>query len=376
MALTERQWQTIERRSGVPRHVMQVLLNRGERSAQSSVSPMGAYGRAQLMPQTARNLERKYKISTKGEFGNVLVGALYLGEQKRAFGNWRKAFAAYNAGPGAVKKYGGVPPYKETRDYVQRTMAALGSDAQMPVSAPGKAPRRTRGIPGIPGVPGIPGISGRNATAFGVTPNYAKIAQQSMLQAASSSDDYDPLDFFQQLVSEKQRAANVPRKIRIPGVPGIPGIPGISGRSGRSLPVQIQGKATPQDAKAIRLAQHYLGTPYSWGGGGPSGPTKGIGRGAGTVGFDCSGLIEYVWAKQGIQVGGTTYEQIKRGKAVNPSAKSLRPGDAVFFGDPQSPHHVGMYIGNGKFIESPHTGAVVRISKLAGRKPSAARRYG
>jgi cell wall-associated NlpC family hydrolase len=64
------------------------------------------------------------------------------------------------------------------------------------------------------------------------------------------------------------------------------------------------------------------------------------------------------------------------GAAINPNVKNLRPGDAVFFGDPKSPHHVGMYIGGGKFIESPHTGAVVRISKLAGRHPTAARRYG
>jgi hypothetical protein len=225
MALTDKQWQTIERRSGVPRRVMQVLLGYGERSGQSSVSPMGAFGRAQLMPQTARNLERKYKISTKGEFGNVLGGALYLGEQKKNFGNWRLAFAAYNAGPGAVQEYHGVPPYKETRDYVKRTMAALTKGGPAPSM-------ETPGTPGSPATPGFPGIPASKRTIYGVKPNYAKIAAETMFQAAQSSNDYDPLDFFQRLVSEKQRAANTPRTIRIPGIPATRGTPGTPGTPG------------------------------------------------------------------------------------------------------------------------------------------------
>jgi cell wall-associated NlpC family hydrolase len=363
MALTERQWQTIEKRSGVPRHVMQVLLNRGERSAQSSVSPMGATGRAQLMPQTARNLERKYKISTAGEFGNVLGGALYLGEQKRNFGNWRLAFAAYNAGPGAVQKYHGVPPYKETQDYVNRTMSALAQDGGSPGDA---GPGRRAGTPAVPGPPAF--LPGKITMPKLAGPNFQALARKQFMETAEG--DYDPVANFKAMVTEATKPRyGLPKFTagrRIPGVLPPPGEP----------TVQVQGKVTPHDMKAIQLARHYLGTPYSWGGGGPSGPTRGIAQGAGTVGFDCSGLIEYVWAKQGIRVGGTTYEQIKRGKAVNPSTKSLRPGDAVFFGDPKAPHHVGMYIGGGKFIESPHTGATVRISKLAGRQPSAARRYG
>lgn len=111
------------------------------------------------------------------------------------------------------------------------------------------------------------------------------------------------------------------------------------------------GDGTALDAKVVRLAQKYLGTPYVWGGENPGG-------------FDCSGLLQYVWGRNGVEIPRTSQLQWHAGKAVT---GKLRPGDAVFFGSPKGPHHVGMYIGNGKFIESPRTGLTVRISRLKGR---------
>lgn len=110
----------------------------------------------------------------------------------------------------------------------------------------------------------------------------------------------------------------------------------------------------------ITEAKKWLGTPYSWGGGGTKGPTTGTGRGAKTVGFDCSSFLQYLEAKKGVRIPRTTYDQLKTGQAVDP--KALRPGDAVFFHDGG---HVGMYIGNDQFIHAPHTGDVVKISKLS-----------
>lgn len=121
------------------------------------------------------------------------------------------------------------------------------------------------------------------------------------------------------------------------------------------------GQVTELDKRAVGLVHQYLGDPYVWGGSKPGA-------------FDCSGLLQYVWGKLGVTIPRTTYDQIKTGRAV--AKTQLRPGDAVFFGTAKNPHHVGMYIGGGKFIEAPHTGAVVRIASLAGRRDFlAARRY-
>jgi soluble lytic murein transglycosylase-like protein len=67
------------------------------------------------MPQTAKVL----RVDPTDPYQNLDGGARYLKQQFREFGNWRLALAAYNAGPGAVKKHGGVPPFRETQNYVK-----------------------------------------------------------------------------------------------------------------------------------------------------------------------------------------------------------------------------------------------------------------
>ena len=80
-----------------------------------AISPKGAIGLAQLMPDTADLL----RVDARDPKQNLEGGARYLYQQYRRFNSWRLALAAYNAGPEAVAKYKGVPPFKETQDYVR-----------------------------------------------------------------------------------------------------------------------------------------------------------------------------------------------------------------------------------------------------------------
>jgi peptidoglycan DL-endopeptidase CwlO len=96
---------------------------------------------------------------------------------------------------------------------------------------------------------------------------------------------------------------------------------------------------------AVRAALSRLGRPYVWGAAGPSQ-------------FDCSGLVQWSYARAGVHLGRTTYQQITEGIPV--SRSQVRPGDLVF------PHtgHVQMAIGNDLVVEAPYSGASVRISPL------------
>ncbi len=90
------------------------------------------------------------------------------------------------------------------------------------------------------------------------------------------------------------------------------------------------------------------------------------------TGFDCSGLVMYVYSKVGVRLPHFAAWQASQGTRVPFAA--LQPADLVFFGSPI--HHVGMYVGDGRFIHAPHTGDVVRIA-LLGQRPdlTAACRY-
>jgi len=100
--------------------------------------------------------------------------------------------------------------------------------------------------------------------------------------------------------------------------------------------------------EAATIAARYLGVPYRWGGASPSG-------------FDCSGLVMYVYAQLGISLPHYTVAQYRMGVAV--SRGQLQPGDLVFF---DGLGHVGIYIGQNQFIHAPHTGDVVKVSSITG----------
>jgi soluble lytic murein transglycosylase-like protein len=103
------------RRYGIPEDLFLRLVQQESGWKATARSHKGAIGLAQLMPFTARALG----VNPHDPYENLDGGARYLSQQYRTFGSWRLALAAYNAGPGAVKKYGGVPPFRETRNYVK-----------------------------------------------------------------------------------------------------------------------------------------------------------------------------------------------------------------------------------------------------------------
>lgn len=102
-------------------------------------------------------------------------------------------------------------------------------------------------------------------------------------------------------------------------------------------------------------ATNYLGLKYVWGGASL------------TSGADCSGFTQQIYKKFGVSLPHHAADQAKMGTKIT-SKKNLQAGDLVFFGSKNNITHVGIYGGDGKFIESPHTGASVRVSKLSSRK--------
>lgn len=102
-------------------------------------------------------------------------------------------------------------------------------------------------------------------------------------------------------------------------------------------------------------ATNYLGLKYVWGGASL------------TSGADCSGFTQQIYKKFGVSLPHHAADQAKMGTKIT-SKKNLQAGDLVFFGSKNNITHVGIYGGDGKFVESPHTGASVRVSKLSSRK--------
>lgn len=107
-------------RHGVPAALVKAVVKTESNFQRHAVSRAGAQGLMQLMPQTAAELGIQNPFSPEE---NLHGGTRYLRTMIDRFGgDWKHALAAYNAGPGAVDQYGGIPPYRETREYVERVL--------------------------------------------------------------------------------------------------------------------------------------------------------------------------------------------------------------------------------------------------------------
>ena len=131
-----------------------------------------------------------------------------------------------------------------------------------------------------------------------------------------------------------------------------------AGKKSRALPVlklEPRRHLTPHHSdlralfgtRVVAYARHFLGIRYSYGGSTPS------------TGFDCSGLVRFVYGHFGIALPHSSWGDLTHGRRVG--RRLLRAGDLVFF---YGAGHVGIYVGDGRFIDAPHTGARVRISTM------------
>lgn len=113
----------------------------------NAVSPAGAQGVMQLMPATAKSLGVEDPFDARS---NIMGGAKYISQQLKKYnGDIDLALAAYNAGSGNVAKYGGVPPFKETRNYIQRIKEYMNSDLTTGKTVEGKSVSTDAGTDGV-----------------------------------------------------------------------------------------------------------------------------------------------------------------------------------------------------------------------------------
>jgi cell wall-associated NlpC family hydrolase len=117
--------------------------------------------------------------------------------------------------------------------------------------------------------------------------------------------------------------------------------------------------------RAIDAAMAQRGLPYAWGGGGSRGPGPGQDPDEGVIGFDCSGLTQYAYARAGISIPRNSRAQYASLPKVD--SDDLEPGDLVFWGTPATPGgitHVALYLGGGRVVQAPQSGDVIKVSDM------------
>ncbi|MGZ4389605.1 MAG: NlpC/P60 family protein [Gaiellaceae bacterium] len=168
----------------------------------------------------------------------------------------------------------------------------------------------------------------------------ARLAQQeAALRAARLAAQHEAA---QRATAEQGQALEQ----QTPAPPAAPSDPTATTTQGQPS-AQAPAPSGGGHPEAAAIALRYLGVPYVWGGASPSG-------------FDCSGLVMYVYAQLGISLPHYAAAQYGYGTPV--TRDQLLPGDLVFF---DGLGHVGIYIGNGEIVHAPHTGDVVKISPLS-----------
>jgi peptidoglycan DL-endopeptidase RipA len=168
----------------------------------------------------------------------------------------------------------------------------------------------------------------------------------------------DPIAIINTILGYASTSAQVTQQMGHNFLQQLGLVPTPSGYTNGAIPRVYGRQATEY---VIRRGMGVIGTPYSWGGGNAAGASRGIDSGADTVGFDCSGLMLYMFAGVGIKLDHYSGSQYNAGRKI-PSSQ-MRRGDMIFYG-PNASQHVAMYLGDGQMLEAPYTGSTVKVSPV------------
>jgi peptidoglycan hydrolase CwlO-like protein len=244
---------------------------------------------------------------------------------------------------------------------VQKAAAAAVPAAPAADALPGTVPAGPAPAAAQPGDRWGDGVNGNVAVNRNVAVPYGTSSQWDLTLPAvpSAFVSGDPVQIINALLGIAQNSFQVTQDLGKKFLQQL-GIlkPTDSGINNGGIPLVFGSQASEY---VIKRAQSQIGVPYSWGGGTAAGPGRGIDQGAGTVGFDCSGLILYAFAGVGIKLPHYSGSQYNMGRKI-PSSQ-MRRGDVIFYG-PDGSQHVTLYLGNNQMIEAPYTGASVRIAPV------------
>ncbi|MGV0718407.1 NlpC/P60 family peptidoglycan endopeptidase RipA [Mycolicibacterium sp. XJ662] len=237
--------------------------------------------------------------------------------------------------------------------------------AQAPAPASGPQPQAA------PGAPANPAADWDRAPQKidPATGNWATAWDPFLPAIPSAFVSGDPIAIINEILGIMATSAQVTQDLGRSFLQKLGLLPTPTGYTNGAIP-RVHGRQATE--YVIRRAMTQLGVPYSWGGGNAAGPSRGIDSGAGTVGFDCSGLMLYAFAGVGIKLDHYSGSQYNAGRKV-PSSQ-MRRGDMLFWG-PNGSQHVALYLGDGQMLEAPYTGSVVKVSpvRTSGMTPYATR---